>query len=74
MMGANWRKDPEQRAIFKKFAWWPLRSGSRKFIWLQSYYEQHTYYDDIGKPPIKGSSWVYVYTKNEYLVEQIKGQ
>ena len=52
MMGANWRKDPEQRAVFKKFAWWPLRSGSRKFIWLQSYYEQHTYYDDIGKPPI----------------------
>ena len=71
MMGANWRAD-QQRSIEEKFAWWPIRSGSNKHIWLKPYYIQHTYYDDNGKPPIKGPSWEYIYTKNEYLMEQLK--
>ncbi len=71
MMGANWRAD-QQRSIEEKFAWWPTRSGSKKRIWLKPYYIQHTYYDDNGKPPIKGLSWEYIYTQNEYLVEQLK--
>lgn len=71
MMGANWQTDP-QRSIEEKFAWWPTRSGSSKRIWLEKYYIQHTYFDDTGKPPIKGPSWTYIYTKNEYLLEQLK--
>ena len=71
MMGANWQADP-RKSIEKKFAWWPTRSGSNKRIWLKPYYIQHTYYDHNGKPPIKGPSWTYVYTKNEYLLEQLK--
>lgn len=71
MMGANWQKDL-QRSIEEKFAWWPVRSGSNKRIWLETYYIQHTYFDDNGKPPIKGPSWTYIYTKNEYLLEIIK--
>jgi hypothetical protein len=57
----------------KKYAWWPTRSGSNKRIWLKPYYIQHTYYDDNGKPPIKGLSWEYIYTLNEFLILQIKG-
>ena len=70
-MGANWQADP-RKSIEEKFAWWPTRSGSNKRIWLKPYYIQHTYYDHNGKPPIKGPSWTYVYTKNEYLLEQLK--
>tara|TARA_B100000497_G_C7613960_1_gene368704 strand:+ start:56 stop:286 length:231 start_codon:yes stop_codon:yes gene_type:complete len=71
-MGGNWQADP-QRSVEEKFAWWPIRSGSRKRMWLQKYYVQHTYYDNLGKPPIKGRSWTYIWTKNEYLVEMLKG-
>lgn len=70
-MGANWQADP-QRTIEEKFAWLPTRSNSKKRIWLEKYYVQHTYYDNMGKPPIKGRSWTYTYTKNEYLLEQLK--
>ena len=72
MMGANWQTN-QQRSIEEKFAWWPTRSGSNKRIWLKPYYIQHTYYDDNGKPPIKGLSWEYIYTLNEFLILQIKG-
>jgi hypothetical protein len=71
MMGANWQTD-QQRSIEEKFAWWPVRSGSNKRIWLKPYFIQYTYYDDNGKPPIKGPSWEYIYTQNEYLIEQLK--
>jgi len=74
MMGANWKRDTNQRRYFRRFAWWPVRSGTGKSIWFKNYYEQHTYYDDNGKPPIKGPSWVYVYTKNEFLMEMIKNE
>lgn len=71
MMGANWQADP-QKSFEEKFAWWPIRSGSNKLIWLRMYYIQHTYYDHNGKPPIFSRSWTYIYTKNEYLIEQLK--
>jgi hypothetical protein len=71
MMGANWQQDP-QRSVEEKFAWWPVRSGSQKRIWLEKYYIQHTYYDNLGKPPIRGRSWTLIYTKNEYLMMLLK--
>ena len=73
MMGANWQQDPP-RSVEEKFAWWPVRSGSQKRIWLEKYYIQHTYYDNLGKPPIKGRSWTYVWSKNEYLISVIKNE
>tara|TARA_B110000305_G_scaffold8339_1_gene8163 strand:+ start:96 stop:317 length:222 start_codon:yes stop_codon:yes gene_type:complete len=73
MMGANWQQDP-QRSVEEKFAWLPVRSGSQKRIWLEKYYIQHTYYDNLGKPPIKGRSWTYVWSKNEYLISVIKNE
>ena len=71
MMGANWQADP-QRSVEEKFAWLPVRSGSQKRIWLEKYYIQHTYYDNLGKPPIRGRSWTLIYTKNEYLMMLLK--
>ena len=72
MMGANWPKNP-QHSYEKKFAWWPLHSNSGKLIWLKEYHIRLTYYDDNGKPPIKGPHWTYVYTKHEFLLAQLKG-
>ena len=73
MMGANWQRS-RQDQISKKFAWLPVWSGSSKRIWLQDYYIRHTFHDNNGKPPIKGYSWDYVYTKNEYLIATIKNE
>ena len=73
MMGANWQGD-RQHSYEKKFAWFPVRSGSKKRIWLEHYYVRHTYYDDNGKPPIHGLTWQYIYTKNEFLIEMIKNE
>jgi|TARA_B110000444_G_scaffold4917_1_gene4608 hypothetical protein len=64
----------DQHRYIKKFAWFPVWSGSSKRIWLQDYYIRHTFYDDNGKPPIKTYSWKYTYTKNEYLVEMLKNE
>jgi hypothetical protein len=63
----------DQHQYERKFAWLPIWSGSKKRVWLEEYYIRHTFYDNNGKPPIKGYSWDYVYTKNEYLVETLKG-
>ena len=73
MMGANWQADP-QHSYEKKFAWFPVRSGSKKRIWLEHYYIRYTYYDHNGKPPIHGRHWQYIYTKNEFLIEMIKSE
>ena len=72
-MGANWQSD-RQHEYLTKFAWLPLRSNSGKLIWLSRYTIRYTYYDHNGKPPIKGQHFLpYVYTKNEYLIQMLKG-
>ena len=57
----------------KKYAWLPIKSNSGKYIWLKDYYIRHAFYDSNGRPPIKGLSWECIFTKNEYLLIQIKG-
>ena len=57
----------------EKFAWWPVRSSfSKRRIWLKKYVLVNVYYDDMGRPPIKGRSWDLIYTKNEYLIYMLK--
>ena len=57
----------------EKFALWPVRSSfSKKIIWLKKYILLEITYDDMGRPPIKGRSWDLIYTRNEYLLYQIK--
>jgi|TARA_B100000902_G_C27124415_1_gene820339 hypothetical protein len=73
MMGANWQRDVQQHSVVKKFAWLPVVTNSNKRVWLAHYYIKYTHYDDMGKPPIKCSSWEYTYTENEYLIQVLKG-
>jgi len=58
---------------FEKFAWFPVKSSfSKKCIWLKKYIELHIYFDETGRPPIQGRSWILRYTQNEYLLYLLK--
>lgn len=59
----------------KKFAYLPIRStiGNYK-IWLTEYYVKHTFYDQLGRPPIKGLSWKLVMTKEQYFIFKLEGK
>jgi len=59
------------RKIFKKWAYFPKKSTSGKWIWNKRYYQIATYLDSEGNPPIKGLAWYIILTENEYLVWQI---
>ncbi len=73
MMGANWGYQPSPRqSILKKYAWFPTKTNSNKWIWFNEYYVIQTYYDENGKPPVKTLFWQSVLNKNEYLIWLIK--
>jgi hypothetical protein len=76
MMGHSYygSKLSDQHRYERKFAWWPVISGSKKRVWLTHYYIRYTFYDNNGKPPIHGFTWTYIYTKNEYLLELLKNE
>ena len=61
-----------EREIFEKWAWLPTKTTSGKWIWNKRYYEIATYYDQDGKPPVKGLAWYNVLTENEYLLWQVR--
>jgi hypothetical protein len=51
------------------YAWWPVRSSwSKKLIWLKKYWAGDIYYDAMGRPPLKQTSWKLIYTEHEYLL------
>lgn len=57
----------------EKFAWLPVRTTfGKKLIWLKKYIELEIMYDNMGRPPIKGRSWILIYTRNEYLLYLLK--
>lgn len=59
--------------VNEKFAWWPIRSTfSKKRIWFKKYVELEIFYDDTGRPPVKGRSWNLIYTQQEYLIYLLK--
>lgn len=59
--------------VNEKFAWWPIRSTfSKKRIWFKKYVELEIFYDDMGRPPVKGRSWNLIYTQQEYLIYLLK--
>ena len=77
MMGHGYygNKLPDQERHEQRFAWWPTRSSfNKKRIWLKTYHIVHVLYDRNGRPPIKGWSWQFVYTKNEYLMMLLKNE
>ena len=64
----------DQHSYERKFAWLPVVTNSRKRVWLKYYCIRHTYYDNMGKPPIKGLCWNCIFTENEYLMELLKNE
>jgi len=53
----------------QRYAWLPVRSSwGNKSIWFKTYWEGNIYYDAMGRPPLKQTSWKLVYTENEYLL------
>lgn len=73
MMGVNMGYQPSAReAVLKKYAYFPVKTSSNKWVWLAEFYEIQTHYDENGKPPIKTLYWSTVLNKNEYLVWLIK--
>lgn len=71
MMGGNWRKDPTE-IVDKKFAWLPIKTTSKKRVWLKHYIEVNVYIDSEMAHPIRSNTWTYRYTKNEYLIKQLQ--
>jgi hypothetical protein len=73
MMGVNMGYQPGPRqSIAKKYAWFPVKTNSDRWLWFKEYYKIFTYYDENGKPPIKSLCWELILSKNEYLVWIIK--
>jgi hypothetical protein len=63
----------QQEQAFERFAWFPVYSNfSKKRIWLKKYVELHIYYDSMGKPPVKGTSWNLIFTESEYTLYLLK--
>jgi hypothetical protein len=76
MMGVNYGYIPgpklPNRVARRKWAWLPVKSNSGKRIWGESYVILKTYQDKDGTVPIKGLYWKTIFTKNEYLIWQLK--
>lgn len=73
MMGANWGYQPGPReSIIKKYAYFPIKSSSNKWIWFDEFYEIQTHHDENGKPPIKTLYWKRILNKKEFLIWTIK--
>jgi hypothetical protein len=73
MMGVNMGYRPSPReTVLKKYAYFPTKTNSNKWVWFDEFYEIQTHYDENGKPPIKTLYWRTVLNKNEYLVWLMK--
>ena len=59
---------PKETAEEKR-AWWFKRSGKGRLIYPgEKYVLVKRFFDDMGRPPMKGLSWDRIYTPKEYTV------
>lgn len=73
MFGVNMGYQPNPReTILKKYAYFPAKTSSNKWVWFDEFYEIQTHYDENGKPPIKTLYWKTVLNKNEFLLWILK--
>lgn len=50
----------------KRFAWWPLRVTSGQQIWLSTYYQHQSLYDETtGRPPLNSFYFEWTETASE---------
>ena len=59
--------------VYKRFAFWPVKSDSGRRIWLRSYYCIDVFADPHYSMPIRSLTWDRILTQNEFLLEKIKG-
>jgi len=62
----------QKQKVIERWAYFPVKLTSGKRIWAQPYWQIDTYYDDDGKPPIKGIAWTWTMTGSEYLLWMLK--
>jgi len=59
----------DQERAYELTSWWFKRTASGKRIWPgQKYVLLKRFYDENGRPPMKGLSWDRIYTPKEYTV------
>ncbi len=57
----------------RKFAWLPTRMSSGRVVWLSSYYEYRTLYDEnTGRPPLNSLYFVFTETAKERTFRLLK--
>lgn len=61
-----------QEEVAEKFAYFPVRMSSGKRVWLEKYFTVSKYYDNEMSHPLRSNNWTFKYTKNEYLLKQLK--
>jgi hypothetical protein len=68
-MGVNMGYQPGPReTTIKKYAYFPVQTTSKRWVWLGEFYEIQTYYDYNGNTPKKLLFWKHVLTKQEYTM------
>lgn len=57
----------------RKFAWLPQRVSSGQVVWLSSYYEHRSLYDEsTGRPPLNSLYFTYTETPQERTLRLLK--
>ena len=57
----------------KKFAWWPMRVTSSKWIWLATYYQHRSLYDETtGRAPLNSLYFGWTETSGERVWRVLK--
>jgi len=57
---------PNEKHI-EKFAWLPIRSKSKKLIWLKKYVLVQKLFDDAPRAPLTKLTWDTIFTEKEYI-------
>ena len=57
----------------KLFAWWPTKVTSGKKIWLSTYYQHKSLYDEsTGRPPLNSMYFTWTETAGERIWRLLK--
>jgi len=57
----------------RRFAWLPTRVSSGRVVWLSSYYEYQTLYDEnTGRPPLNSLYFTFTETPQEKTFRLLK--
>jgi hypothetical protein len=50
----------------KRFAWWPKKLTSGRWVWLSTYYQHKSLYDETtGRPPLNSLHFTWTETASE---------